>query len=205
MTDDPIRPGTMRFDPARHHRRSMRLPDYDYRTAGLYFVTICVHARECLLGEVTAGGQVEQSELGQVVQSAWLAVPRCVRSARLDEFVVMPNHFHGLLELAAAEPQAAAQRGAPRPAHGTVPGSLAAIVQMFKSVSTRRINALRRTPGARVWQRGYWEHVVRNEAELQALRRYIQENGLRWAMDRLNPQNAPTNSLVTRNARPSDR
>jgi REP element-mobilizing transposase RayT len=143
---------------------------------------------------------------GLIVQAAWLDLPQHFPSTEVDALVVMPNHVHGILILhdpvgakhrscREARRHAGARRhasplpptGEPR---GTSPGSLPAVVQAIKSASARRINLLRGTPAAPVWQRGYYEYVIRAPDELDRVRRYIESNPLRWTVDRENPVNA---------------
>ena len=192
----------MTYDPDRHHRRSIRLKGYDYTQAGAYFVTICAYQRECLFGQVENGAMVS-SQYGHLAEQCWQVLPRDFPRVELDVFVVMPNHLHGIITLTgchtAGRGEAFAQRLKERPrsipanasplrsAHGTQPGSLAAVVQNFKSVSTRKINRTRATLGMPVWQRDYHEHIIRNEDELSRIRDYIVNNPLQWAVDRENP------------------
>lgn len=177
----------MPYDPHRHRRQSIRLRGYDYTQAGYYFVTICTHERQCLFDNQRQRGIAERQ---------WRALAQMDHVA-LDAWVVMPNHIHGIIvitsaahpaptvpELRPATPDKTSQHG-PIPCN-VVPGSLGAIVRAYKSVVTRRINRLQRTPGGVIWQRGYWERIVRNEEELNAIRRYIEENPRRWAEDRDN-------------------
>ncbi len=184
----------MAFDPEKHHRRSVRLPDYDYAQPGAYFVTVCTHERECLFGEI-AEEAMRLNDLGRVVSEVWHAVPAHFSDARTDAFVVMPNHIHGVIVIvgyATADSGVGATHVSPlpvpqRPA-GPKPGSLGAIVGSFKSAVTRRINAHRGTPGAKVWQRNYHEHVIRGRRDLDRVRRYIAENPQRWFWDRYRPR-----------------
>jgi putative transposase len=184
-----------RFDPDRHHRRSIRLQGYDYGSPGAYFVTICTHLREQLF---------EEPLLRSVADAMWQRIPRHFPHVQLDAWVVMPNHIHGVLvltsrgeaspETVSSTKQTASARTGPaeQPIGGDAspllhPGSLGAIVGNFKSVTARRINHLRGTPGAPVWQRNYYEHIVRNEQVLQAIRQYIADNPARWMWDTHNP------------------
>ena len=162
------------------HRRSIRLPDYDYAQSGAYFVTLCAHKRECLFGEVVADAMI-LSPIGQVVSDTWLALPMHFENIALDAFVVMPNHFHSIVQIVAD----AAKQDAPE--HGTQSGSLAAVVQNFKSVSTRKINQMRELSGRTVWQRNFHERIIRNQRELDAKRQYVADNPLQWALDEENP------------------
>jgi putative transposase len=185
----------LRYDPSKHHRRSIRLAGYHYGAPGAYYVTLVVRQRACLLGGVRPEGVVSLSEMGQVVKAEWLALPGHFRWARLDQYVIMPNHLHGIIVITGRgeAPAPAALNDEPplagasplRPA-GTQPGSLGAIVQNFKSVSARRLNGLRNSVGASAWQRNYYEHVVRGPADLDRIRAYILNNPIRWAQDPLN-------------------
>ena len=129
------------------------------------------------------------SEAGEIAAACWKQIPDHFSHVALDAFVIMPNHLHGILFLVGARHavplQAASQRterfGKP------VPGSVPTIVRSFKSAATRRINALRGAPGSPVWQRNYYEHIIRGESALQSIRRYITENPQRWHLDRYNP------------------
>jgi putative transposase len=166
----------MPYDPDRHHRRSIRLAGYDYRQSGSYFVTICTHERAALFGTVAAG-QVALSPYGVIVSQQWHRIAEQLAYVTLDSFVVMPDHIHGLLALACSAGAPPPETVAPR---GTAAGSLSAVMQNFKSVTARRINRLRGTPGVPVWQRNYYERIVRSEEELYAVRRYIAANPAAW-------------------------
>lgn len=192
---------TDRFDPDRHHRRSLRLPDWDYRSQAYYFVTLCTGNRENLFAA---------APLADIAAMMWLLIPQKphAEGVYLDEWVIMPNHLHGLLLLPGPPPNEVphpeqetvipglpfdmryAARPPAEPSPGDrpklAPGSLGAIIGNYKSGVTRRINALRRTPGHRVWQRGFNEHIVRDHRELQRIQNYIRENPARWAEDREN-------------------
>lgn len=145
----------------------------------MYFVTICTHEKKCLLGRV-AGSRVEPSRLGQVAAECWLRIPEHFPRVQLDAFVVMPNHLHGVLVLHRDWKTMRAQHAAPLrragvPAVKVAPASLAAIVRSFKSAVTRRA---RQQPGfaGPIWQRNYYEHIIRNGEDLCEIRRYIWEN-----------------------------
>jgi REP element-mobilizing transposase RayT len=197
----------MKYDPKMHHRRSIRLPGYDYASPGSYFVTVCTHQRKLLFGEVIAG-QMHRNALGDIVHAEWYATERVRPEVRLDAFVVMPNHLHGILEIidvgasrglaprAHARADNAEMRATHRVAptagarsrpHGPAPGSIGAILGQIKSLTKKAINKTRGTPGRPVWQPNYHEHVIRNEKELQRVREYICNNPLRWPSDRENP------------------
>ncbi|MEI6212920.1 MAG: transposase [Desulfuromonadales bacterium] len=203
----------MVFNPDIHHRHSIRLKDYDYSQAGAYFVSLCSWQRECLFGYIV-DGEMRLNDLGQVVESVWCGLARHFISLDLDQHVIMPNHFHGILQIndtvikdnvgAIARPhraspgfdddsgkgEAGVALASPLLLHGTVSGSFAAAIQNFKSVSTRKINKIRQNPGCPVWQRNYYERVIRNDSELDRAREYIINNPLKWELDEENPAHA---------------
>ena len=173
----------MNHDLANHHRRSIRLRGYDYRQTGAYFVTICAQSRECLFGDVI-DRQVRENEIGAAARDEWLRSADIRREIGLDAFVVMPNHLHGIVVIR----HVGAHGRAPLPpTTNRPPRSLGSFVAGFKSAATRRINTIRGTPGLPVWQRNYYERIVRDDRELDAIRRYIEENPARWAEDPENP------------------
>ena len=275
----------MKFDPERRRRRSIRLRGYDYTQTGAYFVTICTHGRACLFGKIV-DREMQPNAYGEMVREQWFRSAELRRDIRLypDEFVVMPNHIHGIIRIRDvgrtdtdgvdvdgmdtgvgaqrrcaptndtgdvdgandangvntnvgaqrrcaptddtgdidgvdgandandADTDVGAQRrcaptgaptGAPTDDTGNTdnigntagatpipvaPGSLAAVVRAFKSAVTKHINLRRGTPGGRVWQRNYHEHIIRNEASLQRIRDYIAANPARWTDDREHPR-----------------
>ena len=185
----------MNYDPARHHRRSIRLPAYDYAQRGAYFVTVCTQNRECAFGEVVDGEMV-LNEPGRMVETAWRELPQHYPGDEVDTLVVMPNHVHGIIMLVGAGPRACPDN--PGRSRGVAPTgtmSLPDVVHRFKSLTTARYrhgvlqDRWLPFPG-RLWQRNYYEHVIRNEEELDRVRQYIVDNPLQWAEDRENPHNA---------------
>jgi REP element-mobilizing transposase RayT len=177
----------MSDDPERHRRRSIRLADWDYAGAGAYFVTVCTHKRLCLFGEVV-DGEMRLNEWGEIVQEEWFqtAVVRPYVVLHPDEFVVMPNHVHGIIWIAdrRGDPTGRPYAGRPR---GPISGSLGAIIAQYKSIVTKRINARRDAPGVPVWQRNYYEHIIRDEEELGHIHEYIRTNPACWQTDENNP------------------
>ncbi len=182
----------------KRERRSIRLKGYDYSCAGAYFVTICSHKRECIFGEIV-DGVMQLNEYGQIVHSEWLNTAVVRPNVVLEVFIIMPNHLHGIIALTDVDRHivGATRRVAPtvrlyttsRPT-GPASGSLGAIIGQFKPAASKRINRLRNTPGLPVWQRNYYEHVIRNESELSRAREYIVNNPLQWDLDRENPVGA---------------
>jgi putative transposase len=162
------------------HRRTLRLPKYDYSQAGAYFVTICVNQRERLLGDIVEG-EMQLNDYGKTVRDCWHDLPHHYSGIELDAFVVMPNHMHGMIVLVGA--------GLPRPYGDPIPPkqpALGQIVAYYKYQSTKAINLIRQAPGTRFWQRGYYEHIVRDDKSLDRIREYIVNNPRRWELDREN-------------------
>ncbi|MGD0668674.1 MAG: hypothetical protein ABSB23_14025 [Bryobacteraceae bacterium] len=149
-------------------RRRLRLAAYDYAQAGAYFVTICTRGHACLFGDVVEG-EMLRNAAGETVALCWEEVPRHFSGVELDAFVVMPNHVHGVL-LFGDNPEWDGQ-----PARAGHARPLQVVVGSFKSAVSRRLGL--------VWQRSYWERVVRNEDELDQIRAYIEENPGRWPVD----------------------
>ena len=162
-------------------RRSIRLQGFDYSSSGAYFITICTQQRECFLSKIV-DQEAELSNGGKIVQEVWDKLPLHYTNIELDAFVVMPNHVHGVILLgdtvgAGLRPALAAEKRS----------SLSKIIGSFKSFSARGINEQRSTPGVPVWQRNYYEHIIRNETSLNAIRQYILSNPAQWAFDKDNP------------------
>lgn len=196
----------MKYDPAKHHRRSIRLKGYDYSQAGVYFITICTWQRECLFGEIV-NGEMQLNPWGKIVKLHWQNLPKYHRHLELDEFVIMPNHLHGIIVLIdrnsvqnsvgagladiLGQKQTTSQQNPPSPMlqQQHQPKNLPEILRGFKTFSARRINQMRRTFGVPVWQRNYYEHIIRNEESLQYIRQYIINNPLSWELDQLHPNN----------------
>jgi len=183
----------MKYDPDIHHRRSIRLRGYDYSVAGVYFVTVCTQERECLFGEIVAG-EMQMNDAGQIVESVWNDLPVRYPGVAVDVYVVMPNHFHGIVVLI-NEPV-----GAPLAApsnqrdgemdQGAASGAptLGTVIRAFKSISAIAVNRITERSG-RLWQRNYYERVIRNEQEWQQAGQYIIDNPQKWDLDRENPAN----------------
>ncbi len=248
----------MKYDPEKHHRRSIRLKGYDYSSEGGYFLTFVAKDRECLFGDVV-NGEMVLSEFGKMVSVEWLKSQQIRKEIVLDEFVVMPNHLHAVLFIVGSKSPSDKNVGAhgcaPIPpdneikncvkgnwkrAHGRVslrphseikkygneiwkrahsraplrcdneiairelekhmmeqhhvrpyrpPKSIGSLVAGFKSYVTTRINIIRNTPRVPVWQRNYYEHIIRDERELYNIREYIVTNPLRWELDIEHPKN----------------
>ena len=179
----------------KNHRRSIRLKGYDYTQPGAYFVTICTHGREILFGHVV-DGEMALNEYGEIVREEWFRSTEIRAEVELfhDEFVIMPNHIHGIVWIVETDNPSVVGAHGHVGAHGRAPllpqrppRSLGSFIAGFKSIVTKRINTLRNTPGAPVWQRNYYEHIIRNDRALNAIRRYIAANPACWHLDRYNP------------------
>jgi REP element-mobilizing transposase RayT len=159
-----------------HNRKSIRLLGYDYSQLGAYFVTICVHNRKSLFGQIV-NSEMTLNNLGLLAETAWMDLPNHFSSIEVDTFIVMPNHTHGIIIIRDTRNIISSS---PRP-------SLASIVGSYKATVSRNINRLRQTPDAQVWQRNYYQHIIRDNKELHDIRHYIVENPASWAKDRVNP------------------
>ncbi|MCX6601463.1 MAG: transposase [bacterium] len=167
-------------------RHTVRLPHYDYRRAGGYFVTICSHQRACIFGDIHEGN-VSLSPIGRIVESAWQNLPEHHLQVMLDEFIIMPNHVHGILLFSDSEEDTAGC--VPTRKFGSIaPASLSVVVRSFKSAVTRQAHATLRHADT-IWQPRFYEHVIRNDEDLYNIRKYIQENPLKWELDKENPAN----------------
>ncbi len=200
----------MRYDPKRHHRRSIRLKGYDYSGAGAYFLTICTQNRECLFGKIVNGKMV-LNDAGQAADECWRNIPHHFPHAVLDEYVIMPNHIHGIIFLkntgAVGAKTMGGNVGAKYTNVGTNVGAknfsplrgrthapragihprgtsktIGSIVRGFKIGVTKWMR--QNTHVKTVWQRNYWEHIVRDENELNRIRQYIIDNPAKWELDR---------------------
>ena len=179
------------YNATKHHRRSIRLGRYDYTQPGPYFVTVTTRHKECWF---------DDDSLRAIVEQAWHKLPHRFPKIRLDEFVVMPKHVHCVLWLAPSDPTVVGARlnRAPTEDRSNPIGmpysfdrlrpTLGQVVRAFKAVVTRRIRLTGETGFA--WQRNYYEHIIRNERELTAIRQYIRDNPAHWVEDSENPQHS---------------
>ncbi|SHF17245.1 transposase [Dysgonomonas macrotermitis] len=169
-------------------RKNIRLQGYDYSSEGLYFVTICTQNMKCIFGEVTDGKIeyrdsdvgaglcsalnskiVHLSDIGVIVQNQWLSLPQRFPTIELFNFIVMPNHFHGIIHIRTE------QNPAP---------TLSDIICAFKSITTKIRNKSFHTTGQKIWQRNYYEHIIRNDRSLIQIADYISSNPVNWQSDR---------------------
>jgi putative transposase len=170
-------------------RRSIRLRGYDYSTIGAYFVTICAYNRKCLFGQIV-DEQVQLTDVGEMVRRWVTELERKFSSSKVDTYVIMPNHWHGIICLGQIEDSLSGiDRG-----QGAL--RMSDIVGWFKTMTSneylRQIRVeIHQQPLLRLWQRNYYEHVVRNDDELNRIRQYIADNPIRWEEDRENPAGHP--------------
>ena len=167
-------------------RQSIRLYEYDYSLEGLYFVTICTQNRVCLFGEIINEKMV-LNEMGKIAHEEWGKTPRLRKNIKIHEFIIMPNHMHGVIEIVdvgayCIRPQTPTgvcntplqqeqDNRFQSPAQ-----TLGAIIRGYKSAVTRQINELRGTRNIPIWQRNYYEHIIRNDESYQKITEYIYEN-----------------------------
>lgn len=172
-----------KFDPILHHRRSIRLSGRDYSGNGFYFITICVKHRDaCLCG--IENGKVQLYEPGSIVSICWQNIPKRYPGVFLDEFIVMPDHFHGIIHVGAVHDGMGHVGAVHEPPLQSGPDVqydrrnmlIPKIVGWFKMNTARDINKLRNTQGKPFWQRNYYERIIRDQNELNATRRYIRDN-----------------------------
>jgi putative transposase len=191
-------PDMPKFDPQKHHRRSIHLKGYDYSQEGAYYVTIVAWHREFLFGEVV-NGEMILSKYGLVAKQQWEKLPKRFPNIDLGAYVIMPNHMHGIIQIIngrgsagnLSDPDDESSRRAPTHEQFQKPikGSIPTIIRSYKSAVSYRINLMRRTDGVPVWQRNYYEHVIRSEKDLQNKTDYIESNPQLWEQDNENPIN----------------
>lgn len=190
-----------------HDRKSVRLPFYDYSKHGGYFITICAFDGLCLFGDIN-NGKVTLNKIGEIIQDEWLQTEQIRENMKMDIFVVMPNHFHGIVIIKDVEapclvtPDHVKKDDTKRATHRAAPiqerqaklitGSISAIIGQFKPTVTKRVRNELKLGNYFIWQRGFYEHVIRNEKELNRVRQYILDNPIKWHFDRENQKRSKT-------------
>ena len=189
----------MKYNPDIHKRKSIRLKGHDYSQKGSYFITICIQNRECLLGDIIKEKMI-LSSAGYMVKQSWCELPEKFLNIILDTFIIMPNHFHGIIVITkeGGHKRDEHRKDSPgegehkvRP-YGTEENTIGRILQIFKSVTTHKYalgvkeNEWKPFPG-KLWQKNYYDHIIRNEEELSEIREYILNNPLKWIFDEENP------------------
>jgi putative transposase len=207
----------MKYDNDQYRHKSIRLKGYDYTQSGAYFVTICSQDKKNLFSQIV-DGNVILNEFGKIIENEWVKTGQIRKNVIIDEYVIMPNHLHGIIIIKNDHDD---RRGTLRHAddrnaddyNGTLQrastsniesfgkpvfGSLPTIVRSFKSTTTKQINELRNMPEIPLWQRNYYEHVVRNDDDLNEIREYIINNPLKWDLDKENPSNINQSNIGER-------
>ena len=185
-----------KFDPKKHHRKSIRLQGYDYSQGGAYFVTIITHQRDCLFGEIV-NEEMKLNDFGKIADEYWSAIPQHFPFVELGAYVIMPNHVHGIIVINDTHknnllpPIVGARHASPLlqkqlPPRGAPPRSLGTIMGSFKSAVTKRIG--RKLNATGIWQRNYYEHIIRDEQDLKNKTDYIDANPMLWNDDDENPR-----------------
>ena len=187
----------MTFNPDIHRRRSIRLKAHDYSSAGAYYVTVCGQNRECVFGKIVNAVMI-LNDAGRMVLTVWNEMPGRYPSVQIDSFVIMPNHIHGIIVLTGSNvgagpracPTQDTEKGQPRRVAPTP--SLPDVMYGFKSMTTTRYRYGVKEQGwppfqKRLWQRNYYERVIRNDSEMERVREYITGNPARWLEDEENP------------------
>lgn len=189
----------MKYDPFKHRRHSLRVRGYDYSRIGAYYITMVTHNRECLLGDV-ADGQVKLSPIGQVAHDFWQEIPRHFADVEMDEFIVMPNHVHGIIVIVRdarepvgveyiqpLQPHQPLQNETQHRYQHVIPRSVGSIIRTYKAAVRRWCNENGNEHFK--WQRNYYEHIIRTDGDLDRIRAYIVNNPFNWQSDDENPKN----------------
>ena len=202
----------MKFTPEKHHRQSIRLQGYDYSQLGFYFVTLCTYQRQCWFGDIR-DEKMHLNQIGKLVRYEWLKSSLIRQEIELDEWVIMPNHLHGIVIITENYKDTQKQnfhemkrlkgelqqikgeqiKGERRsPLQGIAkqkPRSLTSLIGGFKASVTRQINQLCNHQNPPIWQRNYYESIIRDEQHLNYVRQYIHNNPQAWTNDPENPKN----------------
>jgi REP element-mobilizing transposase RayT len=180
---------TVKYNPEKHHRSSIRLNGYNYAQSGWYFVTICTKDKDYVLGKII-DSKMKLNEKGNIIKKWWYQIPIEYPHIKLDEFIIMPNHFHGILNIIGQNGRGEVTT----PLHIShdkqkMKPTLGQIIAYFKYQTTKNINQVNHSPGIKFWQRNYWERIIRDEQELYRIRKYILDNPIKWESDNQNPIN----------------
>ncbi|KAB1064348.1 transposase [Salibacter halophilus] len=186
----------MNYDPNKHHRRSIRLKGYDYSKKGLYFITLCCQDRSSFFGEID-NGENRLNKAGEIVKEEWEKTPLIRENTALHEYIIMPNHFHAIIEILFSKNHEENIGEFKSPSQ-----TIGAIIRGFKGASTKRIKELyfsenqstcesqfapkHFSPTDKIWQRNYYESIIRNEKSYYNISRYIRNNPANWEKDKFN-------------------
>lgn len=168
-------------------RKSKRLQEYDYSTAGAYFITMCTKNRATIFGEI-ADGSMQLSKCGEIAAALWEQIPIHFPMVKIDECVVMPDHFHGILMIsnvvAGSLRHDMNEYSESKKGQGDPAPTIGSIIGYYKFQTTKSINKIRNSEYEKYWQRNYYDRIIRNEKELDRIREYIVNNPLRWAIEK---------------------
>lgn len=183
----------MTYNPLYHHRRSIRLPQYDYSQSGFYFVTICTYKKQCLFGTIKEG-KIYLNNIGKIVAQEWLKSSQIRKEIELDQWIIMPNHLHGIVIIIKDNDDEIKEKETNNHQNKIAqqkPKSLSSFIGGFKSSVTKRIKEICLESNPCVWQRNYYETIIRNEKHLWQIQQYIQANPFKWDED---PEKPPIQS-----------
>ncbi|MCR4319264.1 MAG: hypothetical protein NUV74_02880 [Candidatus Brocadiaceae bacterium] len=202
----------MKYDSDIHPRKSLRLKEYDYSRLGAYFITICTYEKECIFGKVE-NERMSLNQFGKIVLEFWNNLPGRYANIESDSFVIMPNHIHGIVKIVDTvgiipellhnnkTKNVGAIHELPLQTANTNQKTkrrrmlIPKVVGYFKMNSSKQINTIRNSTGIPVWQRNYYEHIIRNENKLNKIREYIHNNPIRWHLDRENQERIGNDQL----------
>jgi putative transposase len=172
------------FNPYLHHRKSIRLEEYDYSLEGLYFITICIHQYKSLLGDIQ-DDIITLNAAGKMIETEWLAIQNRFPTFQLHEYVVMPNHFHAIIQIVKPSTNSLQNSNTEKTKN------LGDVIAAFKSITT--VNYIHGVKNlgwshfdSRFWQLNYWEHIIRKQESYQQIAEYINTNPAKWNKDKLN-------------------
>ena len=191
----------MTYDPQKHHRKSIRLKEYDYSKPNAYFITICTYNKECIFGAIT-NGEMRLNVCGKIVDNEWLKTPTIRPYVLLDKYIIMPNHIHGIIIIDSRDTAPVSSCATVEVAESRISRiptfeqfgrptshSIPTIIRSFKAATTKQIHEIQKNHRQAVWQPRFYEHIIRNPHELDQTREYIIYNPLKWALDSENPDN----------------
>lgn len=166
----------------------MRLENFDYSQAGLYFVTICTKDRKCIFSEINHGIMM-LNQIGIIANQCWCNIPNHYQNINLDAYVIMPNHIHGIIEISERSQAVVSRHASTLQLGNGKLHNLSMIVGSFKSAVTHQVNIMNHNDNLDIWQKSFYDHIIRDENSLQRIRRYIEANPYRWPYDNENPEN----------------
>ncbi|GAB6099399.1 transposase [Halanaerocella petrolearia] len=188
----------------KYNGKSMRLKNYDYSKSGHYFVTICSSNRNCIFGKIN-DNKIKLNKYGQIADDYWSEIPQHFDNVKLDQHIIMPNHIHGIIiiknnncrniknndcrDMACHVPTTTTKTTKTRKFGNRKSGTLSTIIGSYKSAVTKKTNQIRNTPGNSIWQRNYYDRIIRSEDELNRIGTYIRQNPLKWELDNNSPVN----------------